>query len=400
MQKKKFIAIILVVILLTSISTLTLANFLEIPLGSTIIISKNEYYDLKSLEKRYSKIDKLRKNIKEEFYKEVDSDKLNNGLLHGLFKGLDDPYSVYMSKEEYKDFNEMNSGSYGGIGVIVSPDDDNLINIVSPIANTPGDEAGLKSGDKILEANGIKVYADKMDKAIDIMKGKPDTEVELKIKRGNETFNVKIIRENIVLKSVKSKVVGENLGYLRINMFDQKVSDEFNQNLNKLLDKEVNGLIIDLRNNPGGSLREVIEIADRLLGKNLIVYTKDRKGNKREFSSDSNKIDLPITVLVNEGSASASEILTGAIKDLSAGTIIGHKTFGKGIVQSVIEVGDGTAYKLTTSQYFTPNGNYIHNKGIEPDIKVDLPKDVYFSENLDITKDTQLKKAIEILNKK
>jgi carboxyl-terminal processing protease len=231
------------------------------------------------------------------------------------------------------------------------------------------------------------------------MKGDPETEVTLKIKRDDDIFEVTIIRELIVLKSVKVKVVDDKYGVIRITMFDSKVSDEFETNLKKLLDEDIEGLIIDLRNNPGGSLREVVEIADKVLGKQMIVYTENRANHKEEYKSDANKIDLPLVVLVNEGSASASEILTGAIQDTNSGTILGTTTFGKGIVQSVIPLNDGSGIKLTTSQYFTPNGRYIHGVGIEPDIIVEMPDSYYEIENPTDEDDIQLQKAIEILGK-
>jgi carboxyl-terminal processing protease len=271
-----------------------------------------------------------------------------------------------------------------------------FITIVSPIEDTPGEAAGLKSGDKIIEANGIEVFSETMDEAIDIMKGEPNTDVTLKIKRGQEIFDVSITRELIVLKSVKSRVV-EDFGVLRITMFDNKVSDEFDENMEKLLDENIEGLIIDLRNNPGGSLSEVVEIADKILGEQLIVYTETRDGRHEEYSSGPSKIDLPITVLVNEGSASASEILTGAIQDSDSGTVIGTTTFGKGLVQSVMPLNDGTGFKLTTSQYFTPSGRYIHDVGIEPDISIELPESYYELEDPTDDDDIQLQRAIEVL---
>ena len=301
-----------------------------------------------------------------------------------------------MNKNQFEDFNEQSTGTYGGIGIIVTAGKGDFITIVSPIEDTPGEAAGLKSGDKIIEANGVEVFSETMDEAIDIMKGEPNTEVTLKIKRGQEIFDVSITRELIVLKSVKSRVV-DNYGVLRITMFDNKVSDEFDENLSKLLSRDIEGLIIDLRNNPGGSLSEVIKIADKLLGEQLIVYTETKNGTKQEYTSDASKVDLPITVLVNEGSASASEILTGAIQDSKAGTIIGTTTFGKGLVQSVMPLNDGTGFKLTTAQYFTPNGRYIHDVGIEPDISIELPESYYELEDANDEDDIQLQKAIEVL---
>lgn len=397
MKKSKLIAIMMIVALLSSIATFTISNIYEVKYDDKVIISKEKYESLLHLEKKYDKVERLEEFIHENYYQDIPLETIQEGVLHGLFQSLDDPYSIYMNKEEFKEFNEESSGTYGGIGIIVTAGRGDFITIVSPIEDTPGERAGLKSGDKIIEANGIEVFSETMDEAIDIMKGEPDTDVTLKIKRGEDIFDVSITRELIVLKSVKSRVV-DNYGVLRITMFDSKVSQEFDQNYQSLLERDIDGLIIDLRNNPGGSLSQVVDIADKVLGEQLIVYTETRQGIKREYTSDSSKIDMPIVVLVNNGSASASEILTGAIQDSDSGIIVGTKTFGKGIVQSVMPLNDGTGFKLTTSQYFTPEGRYIHDKGIEPDVVVEMPESYYELEDPKDSDDVQLQKAIEILD--
>jgi carboxyl-terminal processing protease len=396
MKKSKLIAIIIIVALISSIATFTLSNIFEVKYDDKVIVSNEKYESLIHLEKKYEKVERLEDFIGENYYKEVPIETIQEGVLHGLFQSLDDPYSNYMNEKQFGAFNEQSTGTYGGIGIIVTAGKGDFITIVSPIEDTPGEAAGLKSGDKIVEANGTEVFSETMDEAIDIMKGEPNTDVTLKIKRGQEIFDVSITRELIVLKSVKSRVV-DDYGILRITIFDNKVSDEFDENLKELLSRDIKGLIIDLRNNPGGSLSEVVEIADEILGEQLIVYTQTRDGNKQEYSSDPSQIDLPITVLVNEGSASASEILTGAIQDSNSGTIIGTTTFGKGLVQSVMPLNDGTGFKLTTSQYFTPNGRYIHDVGIEPDISIELPESYFELEDPSDEDDVQLQKAIEVL---
>ena len=397
MKKSKLIAIVLIVALISSIATFSLSNIFEVRYDDKVIVSTNRYESLIHLEKKYEKAERLEEFISENYYEEIPIERIQEGVLHGLFQSLDDPYSNYMNEKEFEEFTEQSTGTYGGIGIIVTAGKGDFITIVSPIEDTPGEAAGLKSGDKIIEANGTEVFSETMDEAIDIMKGEPNTDVTLKIKRGQEIFDVSITRELIVLKSVKSRVV-EDYGVLRITMFDNKVSEEFDENLKNLLSKDIEGLIIDLRSNPGGSLSGVVEIADKILGEQLIVYTETREGVKQEYSSDPSKINLPITVLVNEGSASASEILTGAIQDSESGTVIGTNTFGKGLVQSVMPLNDGTGFKLTTSQYFTPNGRYIHDVGIAPDITVELPESYFELEDPTDSDDVQLQKAIEVLN--
>ncbi|MEA1975044.1 MAG: S41 family peptidase [Bacillota bacterium] len=399
MKKSKFLIILIIVALLSSVITFTFSTMLGIKYNDKILLPIEKYENLKHIETKYEKAERLETFISENFYKDISRDIIEDGVLYGLFDSLDDPYSVYMNKKEFDDFNEQSNGTYGGIGIIVTASKGDFITIVSPIEDTPGERAGLKSGDEIIEANGIQVFSKEIDKAIDIMKGEPQTEVKLKIRRDTETFDVVITRELIVLKSVKSRIVNDKYGFIRITMFDSKVSDEFEENLTQLLEENIEGLIIDLRNNPGGSLREVIEIADRLLGEQMIVYTENRMNYKEEYKSDKDKLDLPLVVLVNQGSASASEILTAAIQDTNSGTIIGTTTFGKGIVQSVIPLNDGSGIKLTTSQYFTPNGECIHGIGIEPDVTIEMLDSYYEIEKPTDEDDIQLQKAIEILEK-
>lgn len=336
--------------------------------------------------------------IRQNYYLDTTDVDFESGIYSGIFESLDDPYSVYMTEEEFTSFNESSEGSYGGIGIQIEPGKDNLITIVSPFEDTPGERAGLISGDKIVKVNGNDVYADALDEAVKQMKGEPGTDVTLTIYReGEDMFDVVITREQIVLKSVKSRVITadqQTIGYVRITGFDSKVYSEFVSHYKELKSQNVNSLIIDLRNNPGGSLQQCVQLADFILGEQLIVYTKNKTGTTEEYKSDSNKIELPIAVLVNGGSASASEILTGAIKDSKSGTVIGTTTFGKGLVQSVIPLPQGDGIKLTTAQYFTPNGTYIHGVGIEPDIVLEQSEDYVVGED---DTDVQLQKAIEVL---
>ena len=282
-----------------------------------------------------------------------------------------------------------------------------MITVVSPIEDTPGERAGIRTGDKILKVDGEEVYGNKQDEAVKRIKGTPGTEVVLTLVRdGKEPFELKVVRDTIVIKSVKSRMLTGNdkIGYLRISSFDEKVYDEFVSHYTDLKSKGSKGLIIDLRSNPGGSLQKVVEIADYILGKQLIVYTKDNQGREERFESDANKIDMPIVVLVNGGSASASEILTGAIQDGKAGIIVGTKTFGKGLVQTVRDLPDGDGLKLTIAQYFTPSGAYIHGKGIEPDVVVEAKEEEDSDDALeeipkDDAQDVQLQEGIAQLLK-
>ncbi|MCT4564615.1 MAG: S41 family peptidase [Maledivibacter sp.] len=392
----------IVLIIVTGLLTTVITNVAAIGFNGKVSLPKSEYERLVGLEDKFKKTLYLKKYIEENYYEPVDEDVFEDGILKGLFSSLNDPYSQYMSKKEFDSFMTHTHGTYGGIGIIVTPGDDGYITVVSPIEDTPGERAGIISGDKIVKVNDKEVTADELDDAIAIMKGKPGTEVDITILRPNkkEPLAITIKREEIRLKTVKSRVIEDNIGYLRLTMFDDKTAEDFKKHLKDLESKNIKGLIIDLRNNPGGSLRECVEIADELLGKQNIVYTKDRAGKKEYMDSDANKVDYPFVILVNKGSASASEILTGAVKDTKSGVIIGTTTFGKGLVQAVRELTDGTGFKLTISQYYTPNGEYIHGKGIEPNIVVDLPEEL--KEKVEITdeEDTQLQKALEVLRGK
>jgi carboxyl-terminal processing protease len=361
-SKKKAIIGSVVLVIITALLTSTL----QISIGNKVVISRDIYESYK----RYNKLVGLEEIIKEDFYQETDEEDLVNGAIKGLFSGLDDVYSQYYTQAEYTRLLEQTSGAYVGIGVYISAvSDDNTITIIAPIEGSPAEKSGIKSGDKILKVDGTVVSADKSDEAIGMIKGKAGTEVVLTIKRGTEEFDVSVMREEIVSKSVESEVMEDNIGYIKITAFNETTYDEFKEALSDLKSKNIKGLALDLRDNPGGLLNICKDIADDLIGEGTIVYTKDNKGNTEYLKSDKDKLGVPIAVLTNEGSASASEILTGAIVDNNEGISVGTTTFGKGLVQSVRGFKDGTGYKLTTAQYFTPNGDYINGKGIEPTIE-------------------------------
>ena len=360
-SKKKAILWSIILVVITALFTSTV----QIAMGNRVVISKDLYNEYK----KYNKLIGLQEIVEDDFYKDVSDDDLVQGAIKGMFSGLGDVYSQYYTKEEFEALKEQTSGSFVGIGVYISPtSDDDYITIIAPIEGSPAEKSGIKAGDKIVKVDGNNVYTDDSDKAISMIKGKAGTTVNLTIKRGNEEFDIDIKREEIISKSVESKVLDDSIGYIKITSFNENTYDEFKEALNNLKKENIKGLVLDLRNNPGGLLDVCSEIADELIGEGTIVYTKDNKGNKEYLKSDKDKLNLPIAILVNEGSASASEILTAAIVDNNEGIAIGTTTFGKGLVQSVRELKDGTGYKLTTAQYFTPNGDYINGKGIEPKI--------------------------------
>ncbi|MCK8060570.1 MULTISPECIES: S41 family peptidase [unclassified Fusibacter] len=397
MKKSLRVVLLITVIVAAMVTSSVLTLYAQFSMGERKVVLTSELEELKAVQDRYAKAEQLKAYIESNYYLSTQDIDFEEGVIDGIFSALDDPYSVYFTVDEFKAFNESTSGSYGGIGIVVEPGKDNYITVVSPIEDTPGEAAGLITGDKILKVDGVEVFAETMDAAIKRMKGVPGTDVILTIYReGTETFDVPITRAQIVIKSVKSRMLDteDPIGYLRITSFDEKVFTEFVNHYKALESQNIRGLVIDLRNNPGGSLSEVIKIADYILGEQVIVSTKDNKGQEDSFESDSGKIDLPITVLVNGGSASASEILTGAIKDSESGTVIGTQTFGKGLVQTVRPLRDGDGIKLTIAQYFTPNGDYIHGTGIEPNIILEQAEDY---DAKDDETDVQLQEAIRIL---
>lgn len=405
MSKKKAISIMVALVIVSSVLTFTLSNMLALQVGNKVVIPRAEYSELTSIYKDFSKIIGVEEYIKENYLRDVDHSKAIDGQLKGLVQSLEDPYSQYLTVDEYASFTQQTAGIYGGIGVIVTPGEDNYITVVSPIEDTPGERAGLKTGDKILKVNGDEFFADTMDNAVKVMKGKPNTPVTLTIGRkdkdnNNQIFDLEIIREEIRLVTVKSNIIDDNIGYIKLTSFDELTYEDFKANLNGLEAEGVKGLIIDLRNNPGGLLNITANIADEFLGEADIVYTETKSGQREYLKSKKGKTDLPLVLLVNGGSASASEILAGAMQDHKRGELVGTTTFGKGVVQRIKPLPDGSGIKLTISEYFTPNGTNIHGVGIVPDVVVELNEDVEEIGVNNITNDNQLQKALEVLRAK
>ena len=361
-SKKRALIYSVILVIVTVICT----TMVQLTFGNKVIISKGLY-------ETYSKYDKLlglENIIEEDFYQEVSEDDLIDGALKGLFEGLDDPYSQYYTADEFESLKEQTSGSFVGIGVYIGvSSENNKITIISPIEGSPAEQVGIKSGDIVVKVDGESIESKTVDEVIKQIKGKENTKVNLTVEREGKELSFDITRQTIVTKSVSNEVKNNDIGYLRITSFDEHTYDEFKENLSELESKGIKGLVIDLRDNPGGLLDVCVDIADDLIGKGTIVYTKDNSGNEEYYKSDANELNMPIAVLINGGSASASEILTAALVDNGKAIAIGETSFGKGLVQSVKGLKDGTGYKLTTAQYFTPNGDYINGKGITPKIQ-------------------------------
>ncbi|AEV67221.1 S41 family peptidase [Acetivibrio clariflavus] len=357
--------------------------------------SKVDYENVK-------KFARVRNLLKEYYYKDVNENKMLEGAISGMTEALEDPYTVYFTKDQMKQFMEKSQGSYVGIGVVVTMGEDGILTVVEPFEDSPALEVGIAKDDKIVKVDDKDVTTIRdEDMIISMIKGKENTKVKITVYRPSEGkyLDFVVTRKKIKIVNINSEILENNIGYIRISMFDSEISKDFQEHLDNMLKKNIKGLIIDLRDNPGGDYDQVTEIADRLLPEGLIVYTEDKKGNRQEKKSDSNELDIPIAVLVNENSASASEVLSGALKDHNKATLIGTKTFGKGLVQAVVNLDDGSGLKVTIARYFTPSGVCIQDVGIEPHIKVELPekyRNVAVSQ-IPKEEDNQLQKAIEVI---
>lgn len=355
-------------------------------------ISEKDYNYLMGLYEKYEELEVLQEFIRENYYLDVSEIDFMSEMAKGLFRALDDPYSQYFTPEEYKMMLEDANGTYEGIGVVVAPGEDGFITVVSPISTSPGFEAGLKPGDKIIRVDGIEYFSDELEKAVMNIRGPKNTTVTLTIQRDGEIIEIPVVRREIIMDSVQSDLLEGNIGYIQIASFDENVSEEFIKHYNDLDPELLEGLIIDLRFNGGGYLHQCIALTDFLIDEGVIVKTKDREGNEDIEYAGPKLIDEFLVVLTNEGSASASEILTGAVKDNDEGVIIGSTTFGKGLVQTMrpLMQFDQAGFKLTIQQYFTPNDNYIHRVGIEPDI--------FIEDDPETEADEVIEKAIEVIN--
>lgn len=327
--------------------------------------------------------------IETKYVNDTDDVKLIDGAIDGMVKSLNDPHSNYLSPKMYKTLMEQTEGSFAGIGVIMGMDNEQKIHIVGIMENSPGQKAGLQEGDEILAVDGVPVTQMAFDEVAAHVRGQAGTDVVLTIMRDNANQDITITRDNIKLKTVGHKMLDNNIGYIQIVSFSEDTANEFNEAYNDLKNQGMKALVLDLRNNPGGLLTTCVEIAKKLVPKGEIVSIVDKQGNKETYSSSLEAPEYPLVVLINKNSASASEILSGAIQDTKAGTIIGNTSYGKGSVQTILPMFEDDAVKLTIAKYYTPSGRSIDGIGITPDIEINLDENA--------TTDTQLDKALEVL---
>lgn len=345
-----------------------------------------------------SKLEMLELYIRGYYLDEIDDDQMEDYLYYGLVAGLGDPYAAYYNEEETQSMLDSSSGNYCGIGAVFSQ---NLVTGVITVTRVyegcPSYEAGLLPEDILYQVEGEEVTGQDLTNVVTKIKGEEGTEVTLTMIRGEETLDFTMKRQMIEVPTIEHEMLENQVGYIIITEFDGVTDEQFKTALTELQNQGMEKLVIDLRNNGGGSVESVCNIADELLPEGAIVYT-EYKGKEREArNSEADCINIPMSVIINGASASASEILSGALQDYGVATIVGTQSYGKGIVQSILDLQDGTALKLTTAKYYTPNGNDIHGVGITPDVEIDLPEELKTEVTLSFEEDVQLQKAIEVL---
>ena len=356
---------------------------LKVNNGNSDITSKTE-----------DKISELQNLIEKHYMGDVKEKNLEDGVYKGYINGLNDPYSVYYNKKETKELYESTGGEYSGIGAVMSQNTETgVITLVQIYKESPAEKAGLKENDILYKVEGKEVTGKDLSKVVSKVKGEKGTTVELTVLRGEDAKEVTVTatRDTVQAQTIEYKMMDDKIGYIRVSEFDTVTYDQYKEALDDLEKQGMTGLVVDLRNNPGGSLSTVCDMLDLMLPKGLIVYTEDKNGKKTKMKSDEeHQFTKPLAVLVNGNSASASEIYSGAIQDYGIGKIDGTQTYGKGVVQQIFDLDDGTAVKLTIAEYFTPKGRSINGKGITPDVKVEYENN---EENPDA--DNQLDKAVE-----
>lgn len=351
-----------------------------------------------------SKINELTAYTKLYYYDDIENEKLQDGLYTGLIDGLGDKYSVYYNAEDYQVLQISTTGQYYGIGAGLSQDKDTMVVTVNKVyEGTPSESAGLLKDDVIVSVDGTEAVSMELSELVKLIRGEKGTTVHLEIYRPSteENLSFDVERQDITLPSVSHKMFEDGIGYVHIDSFETETAAQFEEAVKDLEDQGMKALIIDVRYNPGGMVTAVVQILDDILPEGTVVYTEDKNGNRQDYTSSGDTyLDYPLAVLINGESASAAEILAGAVKDYQYGTLIGTTTFGKGIVQTIFPLEDGDAVKLTTAKYFTPKGNYIHGVGIEPDIELEYEYLDKEATSYDEAYDNQIQKAIEVLKDK
>ena len=363
----------------------------------TVTISREEYERLL----RFEKMDVLMQLVDMYYYEDVDEDEMLESAALGLIAGIGDVYSTYYTKEDMEAFNEETEGEYAGIGCqLLADPSDQMITVTRGFKGSPAERAGMRAGDKIVYVDDVYYSAYEMDDAVSVMRGEPGGTVKVTVLRDLDTVDFDIAREIVSINYVEYEILDGDIGYVMVYDFLGDAYEGFAAAIDAFRAANVSGMIIDLRNNGGGLVDACIDMADLILPEGVVVTLRDKYDQEEVYRVDNAYFDVPMVLLVNEYSASASEILAGAVRDYGAGTLLGTKTFGKGVVQSALEFTDGSGIKLTTARYYTPSGECIHGLGIEPDITLELDEDavtIYGINNLPHEQDNQLQAAIRVL---
>ena len=393
----KTIMLIIIVIITTSLIT-AFATYQYLR-NNVLAIRKGNNTSFEGLEYTLSQ---FRTELENKYIGEINDEELIDGALKGYVNALGDPYTTYYTKEEMKEIMEETNGNFVGIGIYMTENiKENVIMVIKPIENSPAEKAGILPGDIITKINDVEYTGDKLEEASNKIRGEEATKVKLEIYRNGETKEFEITRKKVVISHITTKVLEDNIGYIAISDFDGDCANEFKTKYKELEKKGITKLIIDIRNNGGGIVDKSLEIANTMIEKgSTLLITKDKKNNEDITKATENPIiNMPVVVLTNEYSASASEILAGALKDNNKATLVGTKTYGKGIIQELNKLSDGSGLKVTVSEYYTPNHTAINKIGITPDVEVELSDEAKKQLNLEEKDDNQLQKAIEILKK-
>lgn len=388
------ITLVIVLIIITNILTFFVANTLNLSMGNKVVIDASDKVAAKNINKMIA----LKNVLKEDFYKELDDQTLWDSAISGLYAGSGDNYTAYYNEKDFKEYTQSFEGTYTGIGVEIVQLAVGEIRIESVFPDSPAQKAGLKAGDFIVKAKGKSTAKMTSSEVSNLLRGKPHTKVNLTVERNNKEIDVNLTRQTLEIQYVESKVIDKKIGYIKINQFQENVYKSFLEQYNSLIKKNINGLIIDLRDNPGGIVEEATDIAKLMLPKGNKIISTTNKSGKVDTILDDTEVEaiVPMVVLINGNSASSAEILTVALKDNGVAKVVGEKSYGKGIIQAVKSVKSGGGISITTDEYLGPKGEKIHEKGVKPDVVVKLKSDKPAS-SIPMKKDTQLKKAIEIL---
>ena len=391
----------MMVIVAMASSAITMALIGDENGRAAYLVSEDDY----ELIRRYSRLDDVRKTLLDEYYQPLQEDALVTGAIRGMMGSIGDPYTFYYTTEEMQKSSEESNGVLHGVGMVVQTTSDGCIEITKVYANSPAEQAGLQIGDRIVEADGQLLSGENgkaLRDAVALIRGEDGTQVRLTVLRNGETLQIDVLRGEVSISYVEYSLIGSDVGYVSISQFTGNDVDGFTEAMEAFKSADVAGIVVDLRGNPGGLLTDVVKIADMLLPEGLVTYVEDRDGNRQEERSDAEYWDVPMVVLVNGMSASASELFTAAMQDYDRATVVGTRTFGKGIVQTLITFSeDGAGMQLTTASYFSPKGRSIHQTGVEPDVTVELSEDSILSGiSPDPERDNQLAIALQELQKR